>query len=137
MCLCFWYVQQRHGAPQDLMRHIGDLGNIKAADVGLVKVEFLNPIISLQGGPWGIVGRTLIVHMAQDDFGHGHDEESIKTGNAVASICCVIIGYLNWSSRVNSSLKARNTATGFILNVGDLCCWNVLINDAMATTFYL
>jgi len=95
MHLCFWYVQQRHGAPQDLMRHVGDLGNIKAEDDGLAKVEFLDPIISLQGGPRGIVGRTLIVHMAQDDFGRGHDEESAKTGNAGATICCGIIGYLN------------------------------------------
>lgn len=77
------------------MRHVGDLGNIKAADDGLAKVEFLDPIISLQGGPRCIVGRTLIVHMAQDDLGRGHDEESIKTGNAGARICCGIIGYLN------------------------------------------
>lgn len=85
----------RHGAPQDLMRHVGDLGNIKAGDDGVAKVEFLDPIISLTGGPRGIVGRTLVVHMGQDDFGRSRDEESIKTGNSGAKICCGIIGYLN------------------------------------------
>ena len=77
------------------MRHVGDLGNIKAEDDGLAKVEFLDPIISLQGGPRCIVGRTLIVHMGQDDYGRSHDEESTRTGNSGASICCGIIGYLN------------------------------------------
>jgi Cu-Zn family superoxide dismutase len=77
------------------MRHVGDLGNIKAEEDGLAKVEFLDPIISLTGGPRGIVGRTLVVHMRQDDLGRGNDEESIKTGNAGSRLCCGIIGYLN------------------------------------------
>lgn len=77
------------------MRHVGDLGNIKAGDDGVAKVEFLDPIISLTGGLRGIMGRALVVHMGQDDFGRSRDEESIKTGNSGANICCGIIGYLN------------------------------------------
>ncbi|XP_069687101.1 superoxide dismutase [Cu-Zn]-like [Periplaneta americana] len=85
----------RHGAPQDPMRHVGDLGNIKAGDDGVARVEFLDPIISLTGGPRGIVGRTLVVHAGQDDLGRGHDKESIVTGNSGAMVCCGVIGYLN------------------------------------------
>ncbi|XP_023726859.1 superoxide dismutase [Cu-Zn]-like isoform X2 [Cryptotermes secundus] len=85
----------RHGAPQDFMRHVGDLGNIKAGDDGVAKVEFLDPIISLTGGLRSVMGRALVVHMGQDDFGRSHDEESIKTGNSGANICCGIIGCLN------------------------------------------
>lgn len=92
---CFWNVQHRHGAPEDLMRHVGDLGNIKAGEDGLVKLEFLDPVIDLTGGSSGIVGRTLVVHVGQDDFGRGRDEESVKTGNSGAMICCGVIGYLN------------------------------------------
>jgi Cu-Zn family superoxide dismutase len=77
------------------MRHVGDLGNIKAGDDGVAKVEFVDPIIGLTGGPRGIVGRTLVIHMGQDDFGRSHDEESAKTGNSGANICCGLIGYLN------------------------------------------
>ena len=77
------------------MRHVGDLGNIKAGEDGVAKLEFLDPIISLTGGPRGVVGRTLVVHADQDDLGRGHDKESVLTGNSGASICCGIIGYLN------------------------------------------
>jgi len=91
----FWNLQHRHGAPQDLMRHVGDLGNIKAGDDGVAKVEFLDPIIGLTGGARSVVGRTLVVHAGQDDLGRSHDEESVKTGNSGARICCGVIGYLN------------------------------------------
>jgi Cu-Zn family superoxide dismutase len=74
---------------------VGDLGNIKAGDDGVAKVEFLDPVVDLTGGPRGIVGRSLVVHEGQDDFGRGRDEESVKTGNSGARMCCGVIGYLN------------------------------------------
>jgi Cu/Zn superoxide dismutase len=55
----------------------------------------VDPIFGLTGYPRGIVGRTLVIHMGQDDFGRSRDEESSKTGNSDAKICCGVIGYLN------------------------------------------
>ncbi|PSN46410.1 Superoxide dismutase [Cu-Zn] [Blattella germanica] len=87
--------KHRHGAPPDPMRHVGDLGNIKAGEDGVAQVEFMDPIISLTGGPRGIVGRTLVVHADPDDFGRNRDKDSALNGNSGASICCGIIGFLN------------------------------------------
>lgn len=49
-----------HGAPNDEVRHVGDLGNIEVDDSGIAKVNINDSIISLTGS-LNIIGRTLVV----------------------------------------------------------------------------
>jgi len=44
-----------HGAPTDIERHVGDLGNIQTNDAGEAVLEFEDSIISLNG-PFSIIG---------------------------------------------------------------------------------
>ena len=44
-----------HGAPADLNRHVGDLGNIQADAKGVASLSFEDRLISLNG-PLSIVG---------------------------------------------------------------------------------
>lgn len=85
--------QLNHGAPQDEIRHVGDLGNIKADATGVAKTIFSDNLISLIGSR-SIVGRGLIVHQDIDDLGKGGHPDSLKTGNAGARAACAVIGYL-------------------------------------------
>ncbi|XP_046687341.1 superoxide dismutase [Cu-Zn]-like [Homalodisca vitripennis] len=51
-----------HGAPEDAVRHVGDLGNITADDKGNAKVNITDGIISLSG-PLSVLGRTVVVRI--------------------------------------------------------------------------
>lgn len=46
---------QTHGAPKDLVRHVGDLGNIRTDGDGVAILNFEDPVIALSGS-WSIVG---------------------------------------------------------------------------------
>jgi len=80
-----------HGAPEDSIRHVGDLGNITADESGKALVEIKDSMIQL-AGPDSIIGRTVVVHADPDDLGKGGHELSLATGNAGARIACGIIG---------------------------------------------
>ncbi|CAD7005000.1 superoxide dismutase [Cu-Zn] [Ceratitis capitata] len=80
-----------HGAPSDLNRHLGDLGNIEASGDGATKVEISDKLITLFGEN-SIVGRTIVVHADPDDLGKGGHELSKTTGNAGARLGCGVIG---------------------------------------------
>jgi len=81
-----------HGAPIDEIRHVGDLGNIRADKSGVAKTIFSDSLISLVG-PRSVIGRGVIVHQDLDDLGKGTGDSS-KTGNAGARVACGVIGYL-------------------------------------------
>ena len=49
-----------HGAPDDAVRHVGDLGNVVANNNGSAAVNITDSIIQLSG-PNGILGRTIVV----------------------------------------------------------------------------
>src|SRR4051794_35423007 len=53
--------KKMHGGPHAEDRHVGDLGNVKADDGGVAKINFTDKLIKLSG-PHSIVGRGLIVH---------------------------------------------------------------------------
>jgi len=83
--------QVKHGAPYDLYRHAGDLGNIKAGLDGVANVDIVDKHISLNG-IYSIIGRGVVVHQGEDDMGRGGDDGSAKTGNAGGRVACGVIG---------------------------------------------
>lgn len=87
-----------HGGALSKVRHVGDLGNIKADNDGIAtwssrffKYVYLN-------GPHSVIGRAIVVHASEDDLGKGGEPksakriESLKTGNAGLRIACGVIG---------------------------------------------
>jgi len=84
-------LQLRHGAPGDLYRHVGDLGNILAGEDGVAVVNLEDTQLSLTGLA-SIVGRGVVVHAGMDDLGRGGDDGSMKTGNAGGRVACGVIG---------------------------------------------
>ncbi|XP_071518356.1 superoxide dismutase [Cu-Zn]-like isoform X2 [Panulirus ornatus] len=84
--------KKNHGAPENLDRHVGDLGNILADSTGTAHVNITDPLITLVG-PNTVVGRAVVVHAGEDDLGTGNNEESLKTGNAGGRVACGVIGH--------------------------------------------
>ncbi len=74
-----------HGAPTDSMRHSGDFGNITADSSGTAVMEWIDPVISLDG-PNSIIGRAVIIHAGEDDL------KTQPTGAAGARVACGVIG---------------------------------------------
>ncbi|KRY32846.1 Superoxide dismutase [Cu-Zn], partial [Trichinella spiralis] len=83
-----------HGGPTDTVRHVGDLGNILAGSDGVAKIDIADDQIKLTGAH-SVIGRTMVVHIQEDDLGKGGDDESLKTGNAGARVGCGVIGIAN------------------------------------------
>ncbi|XP_046447100.1 superoxide dismutase [Cu-Zn]-like [Daphnia pulex] len=80
-----------HGSPFDEIRHVGDCGNLVADESGVAKVNIKDCLMTLSG-PFGIIGRTAVVHADRDDLGKGGHEQSKLTGNAGARVACGIVG---------------------------------------------
>lgn len=74
-----------HGAPTDIKRHVGDLGNLEADSEGKAHYERIDNHISFSGSH-SIVGLAVIIHAGEDDFA------SQPTGNAGARVACGVIG---------------------------------------------
>lgn len=73
------------------MRHVGDLGNLKADANGVAETTFSDAVISLTG-PRSVLARGVIVHEGVDDLGLGGHQDSLKTGNAGGRAACGVIG---------------------------------------------
>ncbi|KAJ3187158.1 Superoxide dismutase [Cu-Zn] [Gaertneriomyces sp. JEL0708] len=80
-----------HGAPEDAIRHVGDLGNIVVGPDGTVKATLQDSQVKLIG-PLSVIGRTIVVHADEDDLGKGGHEQSLTTGNAGGRVACGVIG---------------------------------------------
>jgi len=80
-----------HGAPEDEIRHVGDLGNVEAGVNGVAKVNITDKLLTLSG-PLSIIGRSVVVHADPDDLGKGGHELSKTTGNAGGRSACGVIG---------------------------------------------
>lgn len=77
----------KHGfLPQDGTSgaHGGDMGNITVDSTGYGTLRLTLAGLTLDNGPRGIVGRTVILHENRDDFGQ-------PTGNAGGRIGCGVI----------------------------------------------
>ncbi|CAH1104107.1 unnamed protein product [Psylliodes chrysocephalus] len=84
----------RHGAPFDPIRHVGDLGNIEAGEDGKVEIRFVDPLISLTGGPRGVVGRSLVVATNEDNLGVDGTADSLLNGQSGKPLACGVIAYI-------------------------------------------
>jgi len=73
-----------HGAPMDMSRHMGDMGNIEADESGKAHLEYTDAMIKLNG-PNSIVGKSVIVHKGADDL------KSQPVGNAGPRVACGVI----------------------------------------------
>lgn len=80
-----------HGAPEDDVRHAGDLGNIVAGSDGVAEATIVDNQIPLSG-PNAVIGRALVVHELEDDLGKGGHELSLSTGNAGGRLACGVVG---------------------------------------------
>ncbi|KAJ1694404.1 hypothetical protein LUZ63_011102 [Rhynchospora breviuscula] len=80
-----------HGAPEDEVRHAGDLGNIVANSEGVAEATIVDNQIPLSG-PNSVVGRAFVVHELEDDLGKGGHELSLTTGNAGGRLACGVVG---------------------------------------------
>lgn len=82
-----------HGAREDQVRHVGDLGNVLADETGKVSTSFSDSVITLFGAR-SVIGRAVVVHSDEDDLGKTDHPDSHKTGNAGGRVACGIIGIL-------------------------------------------
>ena len=81
-----------HGGLKSKIRHVGDLGNIISKN-NIAKGIINDTMISLKTkSKCCIIGRCVVIHKDEDDLGLGHNEESLKTGNAGERLCCGVIG---------------------------------------------
>lgn len=74
-----------HGAPTQDNRHMGDMGNLAAGEDGTADIDYVDPVIKLNGAD-GVIGRAIVIHAGADDF------ESQPSGAAGARIACGVIG---------------------------------------------
>jgi superoxide dismutase, Cu-Zn family len=74
-----------HGAPMDMKRHEGDMGNIEADTSGNAHVEYTDKMMTLSSTD-SIIGRSIIVHKGTDDL------KTQPTGNSGARVACGVIG---------------------------------------------
>lgn len=75
---------KHHGSPTEMPRHVGDLGNLEANDRGVAHLELTLPNLSF-AGPTSIIGRGVIVHEKEDNFGQ-------PVGNAGGRVAAGVIG---------------------------------------------
>tara|TARA_B110000285_G_scaffold230216_1_gene296401 strand:+ start:121 stop:576 length:456 start_codon:yes stop_codon:yes gene_type:complete len=83
---------KKHGGLNDIISHAGDLGNIIANEMGEVSTHITTDKLTLYG-KYSIFGRSIIVHMDEDDLGKGNNNDSLITGNSGKRLDCAIIGH--------------------------------------------
>lgn len=71
-----------HGHPQGHERHAGDLPNLVADASGNASFKGEVSLLTLEEGPYSIIGRSVVVHAAPDDY------NSQPAGNSGKRIAC-------------------------------------------------
>jgi len=74
-----------HAGHDSPMRHVGDMGNIRADQNGVATVDLDDELMSFEG-PTSILGRGLVVHEKADDL------RTPPSGNAGGRLAVAIIG---------------------------------------------
>src|SRR5262245_37379469 len=80
---------KHHGGPSDEDRHVGDLGNVIAGADGSVNATLTDAQVTLTGDN-SVVGRTMVIHAAEDDLGKGKSHIISR-----AIICSTILDDVN------------------------------------------
>lgn len=75
---------KKHGGPDSLERHVGDLGNIEADSSGKAHYERVDSLIQLSGDV-SVIGRSIVVHQDPDDL------KTDPSGNSGKRIGCGLI----------------------------------------------
>ncbi|XP_028330360.1 copper chaperone for superoxide dismutase isoform X2 [Gouania willdenowi] len=76
-----------HGGPADTERHVGDLGNVVAAEDGRASFRLEDSQLKV----WDVIGRSLVIDAGEDDLGRGSHPLSKHTGNSGERLACGII----------------------------------------------
>ena len=76
---------KKHGGPDDVERHVGDLGNVVADADGNAHYQRVDTVIRFQGAH-SIIGRAIIVHAGEDDL------KTQPTGGAGSRVAYGVIG---------------------------------------------
>jgi superoxide dismutase, Cu-Zn family len=74
-----------HGNPEQAEHHAGDLPQLVADASGVARITVDSDAFSITGGSTNIIGRSVVVHAAADDF------KSQPAGNSGARIACGVI----------------------------------------------
>jgi Cu-Zn family superoxide dismutase len=78
-----------HGAPEDEIRHHGDLGNFQSNAQGVVDITIHDRLMSLfYEGDFSPIGRGIVIHERSDDLGQGNAPTSKTVGNAGGRLAC-------------------------------------------------
>jgi Cu-Zn family superoxide dismutase len=80
----------QHGGLNDVIRHLGDLGNIEADQSGRANIHLFAKDLYLSG-PESIAGRAFVVHSKEDDLGRGSNPESKINGNSGVRVGCGVV----------------------------------------------
>lgn len=82
---------KHHGGPHDIIKHPGDLGNLKIKSDGSCNQRIKITGLKLSG-KYSVIGRALVIHDGEDDLGKGGTELSLTTGNSGKRLTCGVIG---------------------------------------------
>jgi len=74
-----------HSMPMSEKRHAGDMGNIDADEKGNAHLDYIDPVMNLNG-KYSIIGHAVIIHEKEDDF------KTQPTGNAGPRVGHGVIG---------------------------------------------
>jgi Cu-Zn family superoxide dismutase len=80
---------KNHGGPDDIDRHVGDLGNFVFTD-GTYTITVTDHLVDLIGD-LTVIGRSFVVHEGPDDYGTGTGDDeagSLAHGNAGPRLAC-------------------------------------------------
>lgn len=78
---------EKHGGPKQSKSHAGDLGNLKANEKGMIKVNIIDKELVLypETSKLSVFNRSLVLHAKADDF------KSQPSGNSGDRLACGII----------------------------------------------
>ncbi|KAJ3318692.1 Superoxide dismutase [Cu-Zn] [Boothiomyces sp. JEL0866] len=100
-------MNKTHGAPEDDIRHFGDLGNFVTDANGKATVTITDRLLSLFGdAPVNALNRGFVIHQNQDDLGKGNATTSLTTGNAGARLACGNILEVNGTTTTTAATGA-------------------------------
>ncbi|CAG2180346.1 unnamed protein product [Oppiella nova] len=101
-----------HGGPYDVIRHVGDLGNIRCDRNGEMDLELLYSQVSLSGD-YSIINRSLVIHHKPDDYGRNpNNPSSSSTGSSGVRIACCLIEEVNQLPKEDDSQSTIGSIAG-------------------------